>query len=59
MLIALFTQWAAQSQTIIPAGKVSGDWKINGSPYIVQGVIEVDAGKTLNINPFFICIPFY
>ncbi|MBU2652331.1 MAG: right-handed parallel beta-helix repeat-containing protein [Bacteroidetes bacterium] len=39
------------SQTIVPAGDVSGTWNAEGSPYLVEGEITVQAGNTLIIEP--------
>lgn len=39
------------SQTIIPAGNVSGTWDFAGSPYLIYGEIEIPNGETLTINP--------
>ncbi|MFI5220826.1 MAG: PKD domain-containing protein [Bacteroidia bacterium] len=35
--------------TIIPAGNVSGNWALSGSPYLVQGHIIVPSDSTLTI----------
>lgn len=39
MLIVL--TFATYSQTIIPGGEVSGTWNAAGSPYIIQGDVEI------------------
>jgi S-formylglutathione hydrolase len=40
-----------QGPTEIPAGKVSGTWTLEGSPYHINGEITVPNGKTLTIEP--------
>ena len=39
------------SQTTIPAGNVSGTWDLAGSPYLIEGEIEIPDGETLTIDP--------
>ena len=39
------------SDTIIPAGNVSGNWDIDGSPYLIEGEITIPDGETLKIDP--------
>jgi parallel beta-helix repeat protein len=39
------------AQTIIPAGNVSGNWTLAGSPYLVQGAIMIPNSATLTIEP--------
>ncbi|MEA2095600.1 MAG: right-handed parallel beta-helix repeat-containing protein [Candidatus Cloacimonadota bacterium] len=39
------------SQTTIPAGNVSGTWSLSGSPYLIEGEIEIPDGETLIIDP--------
>lgn len=39
------------SQTIVPAGVVSGTWDLAGSPYLIQGGIMIANGTTLTIEP--------
>src|SRR3972149_12202018 len=39
------------SQTSIPAGNVSGTWNLAGSPYQIQGSIQIPDGQTLTIDP--------
>jgi len=41
---------AARSDPV-PAGEVSGTWTLSGSPYLVEGEIEVPLGQTLVIEP--------
>jgi S-formylglutathione hydrolase len=40
-----------QGPTEIPAGKVSGTWTLEGSPYHINGEITIPNGKTLTIEP--------
>lgn len=39
------------SQTVIPAGDVSGIWQYSGSPYLVEGDITIQDQQTLIIEP--------
>ena len=39
------------SQTSIPAGSVSGTWTLAGSPYLIQGTIQIANDSTLTIQP--------
>ena len=39
------------AQTHIPAGNVSGTWSLAGSPYIVDGEIQIPLGNELTIDP--------
>ncbi len=39
------------SQTTIPAGNISGNWLINGSPYLIEGEVTIPDGETLTIDP--------
>ncbi|MCX6270449.1 MAG: T9SS type A sorting domain-containing protein [Bacteroidetes bacterium] len=40
------------AQTPVPAGKVGGQhWTVTGSPYLVQGNLEVQYDSTLTIDP--------
>ncbi|MES2138905.1 MAG: right-handed parallel beta-helix repeat-containing protein [Bacteroidota bacterium] len=40
-----------KAQTSVPAGNVSGTWTLGGSPYNVQGNIQILDGATLTIQP--------
>ncbi len=51
LAVLILLQTYAYSQTDVPAGSVSGTWTKEGSPYNVQGVITIDDGTTLVINP--------
>jgi parallel beta-helix repeat protein len=42
---------ATFSDTIVPEGLVDGIWKVESSPYIVQGPISVADGNSLIIEP--------
>jgi parallel beta-helix repeat protein len=48
-LLAL--SFASFSQTIVPAGTVSGTWTATGSPYLVQGSIMIPNDSSLIIQP--------
>lgn len=39
------------AQTSVPAGNVSGTWTLAGSPYNIQGSIQILDGATLTIQP--------
>ncbi|MCF7793527.1 MAG: hypothetical protein K9N09_06300 [Candidatus Cloacimonetes bacterium] len=39
------------AETHIPAGPVSGTWDFAGSPYLIDGEIEIPNGQTLIIDP--------
>ncbi|MDP1746417.1 MAG: right-handed parallel beta-helix repeat-containing protein [Bacteroidota bacterium] len=40
-----------KAQTSVPTGNVSGTWTLAGSPYNVQGSIQILDGTTLTIEP--------
>jgi len=40
-----------RSDTLVPAGNVSGTWSLGESPYLVQGDITVPAGESLDLEP--------
>ncbi|MBU0520580.1 T9SS type A sorting domain-containing protein [bacterium] len=48
--LSLLMTAAAFGQTTIPAGPVSGNWDVAGSPYLIQGEIQIDAGASLQID---------
>jgi hypothetical protein len=48
LIVLAFT---TQSQTIIPAGNVSGTWTNSQSPFHIQGNIEIPFDSTLIIEP--------
>jgi len=51
-VIASLINWILLlSQTVIPAGDVSGNWLINDSPYLIEGEIIIPNGETLIIDP--------
>jgi len=39
------------AQTLIPAGNVSGSWNAGGSPYLIEGNINVPSDSQLIISP--------
>lgn len=49
--VLLLGTFNANAQTTVPAGLVSGNWTLAGSPYIVQGGIMIANGTTLSIDP--------
>ncbi len=51
--LSILLIWIFQglSQTIIPSGNVSGTWTAANSPYQVQGLIVVQDGQTLTVEP--------
>ncbi|RJP79695.1 MAG: T9SS C-terminal target domain-containing protein [Candidatus Zixiibacteriota bacterium] len=51
VFIAVSWGFTAQADTLIPAGPVSGTWAASGSPYLIQGEINVPSGQTLVIDP--------
>lgn len=51
LLAFILTICIVQAQTIVPPGKVEGRWKLDKSPYTVQGPIYVNNGSTLFIEP--------
>jgi hypothetical protein len=40
-----------KAQTIVPGGYVYGTWTLAGSPYLIQGSLEVPNDSTLTIQP--------
>lgn len=51
VLLFLFVPLVVLAQTNIPAGPVSGTWNLAGSPYMVNGEIQIQAGNQLVIDP--------
>lgn len=51
VIIALINWILLLSQTVVPAGDVSGNWLINGSPYLIEGEVTIPDGETLTIDP--------
>ena len=39
------------AQTSVPGGLVSGTWMLAGSPYLIQGSVQINNGATLTIEP--------
>jgi len=46
-----FLTFNCYSSTSVPAGNVSGTWTLAGSPYNIQGHIQISDGTTLIIEP--------
>jgi len=42
---------ARADSTFVDAGRVSGHWALDGSPYVLRGVIEIPVRDTLRISP--------
>ena len=42
---------ALADSTFVDAGRVSGRWTLDGSPYVLRGIIEIADRETLRINP--------
>lgn len=40
----------SMADTYIPGGSVSGTWLVSGSPYFIEGDINIEAGDVLNIE---------
>ncbi len=52
VIAAIFLMYSfSYEQTIIPAGDISGNWTLAGSPYLVQGSVMIPNGSTLSIEP--------
>ena len=41
----------SNAQTVIPPGDVSGTWTLGGSPYLIEGEINIPFLETLTIEP--------
>ncbi|MBL0060241.1 MAG: hypothetical protein IPP40_01790 [bacterium] len=39
-----------QAETIVPGGDVSGEWNLAGSPYLIQGNIQIPFSEALRIG---------
>jgi hypothetical protein len=50
-LAAILAGVAMHSQTIVPAGNISGTWTAEGSPYLVMGETAIPDDSTLTIEP--------
>ena len=50
-LLSLAFSAAVSASTTVPPGQVSGTWSVAGSPYVVQGDVEIPGGETLVIDP--------
>jgi len=51
LLFCLIINELSLSQTTIPTGNVSGIWTLAGSPYLIQGSIQIPNDSTLTIQP--------
>ncbi|MEA2095598.1 MAG: right-handed parallel beta-helix repeat-containing protein [Candidatus Cloacimonadota bacterium] len=51
IIISIFLFSFLYAQTTIPAGNVSGTWDFAGSPYLIEGEIEIPDGEILTIDP--------
>jgi len=51
MMLFVCVTYGVMSQTNIPGGIISGTWTLAGSPYHVQGDIQVSNNTTLTIEP--------
>ena len=50
VFILLLSYTFLLSQTTIPAGDISGNWLIDGSPYLIEGEVTIPDGETLTID---------
>ncbi len=54
-LLALFAisfiSTISTAQTVIPGGAVSGVWGLSGSPFLIEGDINIPEDETLSIDP--------
>ncbi len=50
VILSLYASMSIAS-TIVPGGIVSGTWTLAGSPYLIQGNIQVSNGTNLTIEP--------
>ncbi len=50
-LLIIFRLSFTSAQTNISAGNVSGSWTMTGSPYLINGTIQIPSGQTLTIDP--------
>src|SRR5262245_45067938 len=51
LFIILLLNSYAFSQTYVAGGNVSGTWTPEGSPYLIQGSIQIPNDSTLTIEP--------
>ena len=51
LLVIVFFPIIVCSQTVIPGGDVSGTWTLAGSPYLIEGDVNIDNYDTLVIEP--------
>lgn len=52
IILIVLTNWILLiSQTTVPAGNISGQWNVSGSPYLIEGDLIIPNGETLIIDP--------
>jgi hypothetical protein len=51
VLATILITLTVSAQTIIPGGNVSGTWPASGSPYLIEGEINIPDGQQLTIDP--------
>jgi predicted outer membrane repeat protein len=51
IILLLTTYIRLQSQTVIPGGDVFGDWKPEGSPFLIQGDVHIPSDQRLTVKP--------
>jgi photosystem II stability/assembly factor-like uncharacterized protein len=51
ILILSFFFLNTSAQTNVPAGTVSGTWTLAGSPYLIEGTVQIPNDSTLTIEP--------
>jgi predicted outer membrane repeat protein len=51
IIVFLFILSSGFSETIIPAGDVSGEWNNEGNPYLITGNITIQSDQNLTIQP--------
>src|SRR3990172_5123585 len=51
LIVCIFTFNFSFSQTSLPGGNVYGTWTLAGSPYQIQGAIQIPNDSTLTIQP--------
>ncbi len=51
LAVAILVAASASLADVVPAGQISGSWTVAGSPYLIDGEIEVPPGASLAIEP--------